>query len=535
MRALDSSNEEQLEEIVAYLDGELSAEESARVEQRLSSDESYRRQLQEVERAWKALDELPQLSVDDKFSRTTMALTLQTAKAELEERTTALPIQRRRGRLAAWLMTAAAAGLGFLVVRLALQHPDRMLLADLPVVDNVDAYAQVDGPEYLRRLQTEFGPSFAALGAKANEPPAGLVRLQTVLPEDRREDWLGGLDAVERTNLRAKFNRFRELSPEEQQRFRSLHQEVVQAPDSHELQHALFAYHEWLRGLPPARQFELREAPVEERVRRVRQWASAMRDDELFALNEEELRRFMRDMRDPFARLVRDATREMLDDRGRRRPNRPGEPTNHLPRVLAAQFASEVARPGEFQTALIDALPERARQPFAQLAPREKVERVMAWRRQAEALKGQVSESELERFFAEELDAQTRAELLSLPSGDMQQALRRLYRRQPGLALEAVGGWGQRPRRGGPDGRGPQGRGRREGRPPRPDDGPPGDGPRPRGPLERSDRRPEFGPRGERGEFGPPQYEGPEGERRERFRESDPPPRPRQFDDRPPE
>ena len=47
-----------LEEIVAYLDGELSAEESARVEQRLASDESYRQQLQSIERAWLALDQL---------------------------------------------------------------------------------------------------------------------------------------------------------------------------------------------------------------------------------------------------------------------------------------------------------------------------------------------------------------------------------------------------------------------------------------------------------------------------------------------
>jgi hypothetical protein len=495
------SDEERLEEIVAYLDGELTPEESARIEQRLSSDESYRRQLQEVDRAWKALDELPQLSVDHKFSRTTMALTVQTAAAELQERTTALPIQRRRGKLATALMTAAAAALGFLVVRLALQHPDRLLLADLPVVESVDAYSQIGGLEDLRLLDREFGPMFTELGAKANESPAGLVRLQAILPEDQRDQWLSELSATERTNLRARFNRFRELAPEEQQRLRELHNEIATAPDADELQRALFVYHEWLRGLPPARQFELRSAAPAERVRRVRQLASAMRDDELFTLSEEELRQFVRKMREPLDELIRDAARDMIDDRGRRWPNRPGEPMGQLPRVLAAQFASEVSRPGEFQTALIDALPERTREPFEQLAPWAKVQRVMAWKRQAEALQGQISERELERFFAEELDVETRAELLSLPPGDMQQALRRLYRRQVGF--EGPGGWGVRPRRDGRDGRGgPDGFGRREGRPPRPGE-PPGDR-SPRGRFGPMDGPPGFGPPGERREFGPP-------------------------------
>src|SRR5215213_2456893 len=124
-------NLQRLEEIVAYLDGELSPEESARVERRLASDESYRQQLQGVERAWKALDELPMLGVDDKFSRTTMELTVEAARSEVQKRSVALPIQRRRGRLATWLTAAAVAALGFLVVRLAWQNPERMLLADL--------------------------------------------------------------------------------------------------------------------------------------------------------------------------------------------------------------------------------------------------------------------------------------------------------------------------------------------------------------------------------------------------------------------
>jgi hypothetical protein len=70
------------------------------VERRLASDESYRQQLQGVERAWKALDELPLPVVDDQFSRTTMQLAVQAAVAEVQEKTAALPIQRRRSQWA---------------------------------------------------------------------------------------------------------------------------------------------------------------------------------------------------------------------------------------------------------------------------------------------------------------------------------------------------------------------------------------------------------------------------------------------------
>jgi hypothetical protein len=224
-------------------------------------------------------------------------------------------------------------------------------------------------------------------------------------------------------------------------------------------------------------------------------------------------------MRQPLSELVRTAAAEMPKTPERRRGNAFADPPpTSLPRALFWQFASGVARPGEFQSALIDALPGRTREAFEELPPREKVERVLAWKRQAEALQGQVSEQELERFFAEELDPEMRAELLRLPASDMQQALRRLYRRQPGRAFAGGGGWGQPPWReesGRPEGpRGPE----RGGRPPRPGgpsgEGPPGEGPPGdwrRGPGEfgrsgaPSDRGPGFGPpRRERPFDGPP-------------------------------
>jgi hypothetical protein len=132
-----------------------------------------------------------------------------------------------------------------------------------------------------------------------------------------------------------------------------------------------------------------------------------------------------------------------------------------------------------FYQAVLAALPQRTRVPFDQLPRRDKVERFLTWMRQYAASLGEVSQQDLERFFAEELDVRTRAALLSLPPGEMEQALRWHYRRQ--LNADAPGRWWF----GGPDGR--QG----------------WNGPWPDGPPRR-------GPGGPPGDFGPPQFGPPQ-------------------------
>src|SRR3989304_6239050 len=62
------------EELVAYLDGELSFEASRRVEQRLATGAAFPRQLNDLDEAWSALDALPSTVVDDDFTRTTIEM-----------------------------------------------------------------------------------------------------------------------------------------------------------------------------------------------------------------------------------------------------------------------------------------------------------------------------------------------------------------------------------------------------------------------------------------------------------------------------
>ncbi len=424
------AHDQQLEEIVAYLDGELSGDECARVERRLASDEDFRQQLQSIDRAWTVLDELPMTTVDDRFSRTTLSMVVEVAAEELQAKTRALPMARRRRWLATTFGALTAAALGFLVFRVAWPNPNQSLLADLAVIDNVDIYSQFKDIDFLQRLHEELGDELDELGGDPKELAARQKHFAAIATPEGGKEWLATLDDEQRASVRAKFNRFRELDEKEQRRLRDLHAEVTAAVDADELERTMLAYQQWLTSLPPVRQFELRNIDdAGDRIAQIEHWASEMRDDELLTLTEDELRRFFQDTRRAIVELSRSASRNDWD--AERRGNREliaallGK--DWWGRELGDEFEARRSR-REFYRAVLNALPERSRARFDALPPREKVDRFRTWMRQYTACQGEVTQEELERFFAEDLDPDTQAELLSLQPGEMEKRLRQMYR-----------------------------------------------------------------------------------------------------------
>lgn len=484
------SADRQLEEIVAYLDGELSGEECARVERRLASDEDYRQQLQGIERAWTALDELPMATVDDRFSRTTLTMVVEDAARELETRTRAIPIARRRRWLAMTFGAAAAAALGFVVFRMAWPNPNEALLADLPVIDNVDIYSQFQDIDFLRRLHKTLGSGLEELSGDVREVESRLDHLDAIATAKGGKEWLAGMSDEERANLRAKLNRYHDLNAAEQQRIHTLHDAVTAADDSAQLQRTMVAYQQWLSGLPAVRQFELRSIEnVDKRVAKVETWATEMRDDVLLTLNDEQLERFFNEIRGPMNDLRDDVLR------GERRDDRPGDKARpgelmgqrfqRWRRELLEQF-DDRGRPRRFNEAVLHALPAESRDRFSKLEPDAKVEHFLTWMRQHTVCQGEVTREELEQFFAEELDAEMQEQLLSLPPGEMEKRLQQMYRCPNKFMAQGRLVWEPNREHHGDD-KNPGERGRRR----------EGDGPLPFGPPG------EFGGPPERG-FGPP-------------------------------
>ena len=273
----------------------------------------------------------------------------------------------------------------------------------------------------------------------------------------------------------------------------------------------MLAYQQWLSGLPPVRQFELRNiTDAKERVTLIDRWAGEMRDDALLTLDDKQLERFFDKIREPMNELRETVLRgERRDDHGGDKARFGvllGQRFQRWRRELTEQF-DDRGRPRRFNDAVLAALPEESREQFAQLSPDAKVERFLTWMRQHTVCQGEVTREELEQFFSEELDPEMQEQLLSLPPGEMEKRLRQMYR-CPNKFL-AQGRWLWEP-----NGKDDDGEGRR-------DNGGRDDGRREEGDRGSRDRRreepppPAFGPpmgfggpNGPRG-FGPGPFQGP--------------------------
>lgn len=143
------------EDLVAYLDGELDDPSSRRIEQLLATDPKVRGDLQRLERTWHLLDQLDRVTPDEEFTRTTLEMVAVAAEEDLQEQQVQVPRRRRRRWLIGGVALLAAAAAGFLTVTLARPSPNQRLLEDLPVLENLDPYRQVDSLEFLRLLDRE--------------------------------------------------------------------------------------------------------------------------------------------------------------------------------------------------------------------------------------------------------------------------------------------------------------------------------------------------------------------------------------------
>ena len=142
-------------DLVAYLDGELDAQQARDVEDRLSRDADYRQQLRELQGTWDLLDHLPTADVDESFTRTTVAMVAVSASGDAER------VAVRRGRRKRWLRwtgTVAAAtafAAGYVAVWILVSRENQRLLRDLPVIQRLDQYRYADNIEFLRQLERE--------------------------------------------------------------------------------------------------------------------------------------------------------------------------------------------------------------------------------------------------------------------------------------------------------------------------------------------------------------------------------------------
>ena len=204
---------------MAYLDGELDAAESRRVEELLANDPRVRAALQGLDRTWDLLDELDTPPVRDGFTQTTLEMVAVAAAKDAEAARAEAPRRRRRGRL---LAVAGSGGgrPGRLPDRPALlPDANRQLLRDLPLLENLDQYREID-------TERRRGDEVSQVVGKAlpREGDAGGGEEAESLAA--RRERIKGMTPAKKDQLWNRQQQFQKLDPAEQQRLRQLHEQL---------------------------------------------------------------------------------------------------------------------------------------------------------------------------------------------------------------------------------------------------------------------------------------------------------------------
>jgi len=241
------------EELVAYLDGELDSQATKRLEDLLASDEPARKRLSQLANSWELLDQLPRATVDDLFTRTTVEMVALAEEDEVAKHEAGEPARRRIRWLVGGAAALCAAAIGFVAMALAVPDQNDPLLADLPVICNLELYEPVASIDFLRQLQAaglfvkdanDSAGNASGQGARS----ANAAALQLSFPDSiaKRREWVQSLPADEKLELRHNLRLFREqLSPKEQDELRQFDQQLRFDPKVDDLARITERFYEW--------------------------------------------------------------------------------------------------------------------------------------------------------------------------------------------------------------------------------------------------------------------------------------------------
>jgi len=424
------------EELVAYLDGELDAESGRRVEALLASDPAVRRRLQSLERTWDLLDELDAAPLGEPFTQTTLEMVAIAAREDAERGRAEAPRRRRLVLLAVGAGLLAAAAAGFCAV--TLYNPDRQLLQDLPLLENLDEYRQIGSIEFLHRLRDEGLPFLRAGDLR------GSVDESVASPRQHVESM--SLDAKEQL-LRAE-DRFTALAPAEQQRLRRLYQDLRNDPDSERLRAVMHAYYEWLKPLPPLTWADLAEGELDERIAAVKKRLKEETQREgSWRPGAKDMAALRSWMDNCATRHKADFLKSLRNEQERKRFSESDKPSQHQRVVgyLRRQWLAPNPNFGKLPpmmtnedlTRLREKLSPDARKQLEGKKPIQQWRLVTAWMRQGfrrafedQRPHGPLSQSDDERlaeFFEKVLTDEQRDRLLSMPGEKIQRELQRMF------------------------------------------------------------------------------------------------------------
>ena len=145
--------EQERADLIAYLDGELQGEAARAIEARISRDPATRAEAESLKRTWELLDYLPRPEPSSHFTHRTLD------KISTRETRAALR-QKRHGRRwllgSGWAAAVVLFGLAGYLAAVSLvpraQPPEKDLVRDLRLIENLRFYEEVETLDFLREL-----------------------------------------------------------------------------------------------------------------------------------------------------------------------------------------------------------------------------------------------------------------------------------------------------------------------------------------------------------------------------------------------
>ena len=153
-------NPEERANLAAYIDGELTDNESRVLATKLSLSAIARRELDLLKKTWEMLDFLPRPAASPLFpDRTLSSIGALEAKAGSWSKAAGNWLDWARRLLVCLAVAAVSAGLGFVLLRWVVPDPAARMVHDLSLAEHLDEYEEAGTFDFLEELakSKEFG------------------------------------------------------------------------------------------------------------------------------------------------------------------------------------------------------------------------------------------------------------------------------------------------------------------------------------------------------------------------------------------
>jgi hypothetical protein len=148
--------------LVAYLDGELTENESRAIATKLSLSPVARREVDSLKKTWELLEQLPRPKASPDLSdRTLTSIRSIESRGNLWQQTAGDWLSQLAKLAVCLLVALAALGVGYIATRWLWPDPTARLARDLSLAEHLEEYQEVSSFELLEELakSKEFGRS----------------------------------------------------------------------------------------------------------------------------------------------------------------------------------------------------------------------------------------------------------------------------------------------------------------------------------------------------------------------------------------